>query len=177
MSVSGISASSYLSQSLQSWQTKAQTIQNEFQQLGQDLQSGNLTQAQSDFKTLSQNLPVTAGAVNATSMGANIDGFMAVLDPARALTYGSYITGPGYQIAYGIAADASGNAYVAGLTTSDVFLHGGAIRTDDAGNIDVFFMAVATGDTPSASALKGRARIDVFGEGAAADRHRIPARR
>jgi len=30
--------------------------ESEFQQLGQDLQSGNLTQAQSDFTTLSQNL-------------------------------------------------------------------------------------------------------------------------
>lgn len=57
MSVSGISANSYLTQSLQNWQSKAQTVQSEFQQLGQDLQSGNLTQAQSDFKTLSQNLP------------------------------------------------------------------------------------------------------------------------
>jgi len=57
MSISGISANSYLSQRLQTWQAKTQTIQSEFQQLGQDLQSGNLSQAQSDFKTLSQNLP------------------------------------------------------------------------------------------------------------------------
>ena len=57
MSISGISASSYLSQTLQNWQAKAQTIQSEFQQLGQDIQSGSLTQAQSDFNTLSQNLP------------------------------------------------------------------------------------------------------------------------
>jgi hypothetical protein len=55
MSVSGISSSS-LSQSVQNWQAKAQTIQNEFQQLGQDLQAGNLTQAQSDFSTLKQNI-------------------------------------------------------------------------------------------------------------------------
>jgi hypothetical protein len=32
-------------------------IKEEFQQLGQDLQSGNLTQAQSDFATLSKNFP------------------------------------------------------------------------------------------------------------------------
>lgn len=57
MSISGISASSYLNQTLQNSQAKAQTIQGEFQQLGQDLQSGNITQAQSDFNTLSQNLP------------------------------------------------------------------------------------------------------------------------
>jgi DNA anti-recombination protein RmuC len=55
MSVSGVSSSSALSQSLQSWQAKAQKIQSEFQQLGQDIQAGNLTQAQSDFSTLSQN--------------------------------------------------------------------------------------------------------------------------
>jgi hypothetical protein len=41
---------------VQSWQAKAQKIQSEFQQLGQDLQAGNLTQAQSDFSTLSQNV-------------------------------------------------------------------------------------------------------------------------
>ena len=57
MSISGISASNSLSQSVQSWQTRAQKIQTEFQQIGQDLQSGNLTQARSDFNALSQNLP------------------------------------------------------------------------------------------------------------------------
>jgi outer membrane protein assembly factor BamD (BamD/ComL family) len=41
---------------VQSWQAKAQKIQSEFQQLGQDLQAGSLTQAQSDFSTLSQNV-------------------------------------------------------------------------------------------------------------------------
>jgi hypothetical protein len=56
MSVSGISASSSLSQSMQGWQVRAQKIQSEFQQLGQDLQAGNLTKAQSDFSILSQNV-------------------------------------------------------------------------------------------------------------------------
>ena len=56
MSVTGISSSSYLSQSVQSWQAKAQKIQSEFQQLGQDLQAGKLSQAQSDFSTMSQNI-------------------------------------------------------------------------------------------------------------------------
>src|SRR5208337_3737296 len=56
MSVSGVSSSSSLSQSMQTWQAKAQKIQSEFQQLGQDLQAGKLSQAQSDFSTLSQNM-------------------------------------------------------------------------------------------------------------------------
>ncbi len=56
MSVSGVSSSSSLSESLQMWQARAQKIQSEFQQLGQDLQAGNLTQAQSDFSSLTRNI-------------------------------------------------------------------------------------------------------------------------
>ncbi len=57
MSVTGIASSilSILSGS-QHQRSPIQQIRSEFQQLGQDLQSGNLTQAQSDFTTLSQNL-------------------------------------------------------------------------------------------------------------------------
>jgi hypothetical protein len=56
MSITAVSSSSSLSQSLQAWQARSQKIQSEFQQLGQDLQAGNLTQAKSDFSTLSSNL-------------------------------------------------------------------------------------------------------------------------
>lgn len=53
MSVSGISSSSLYD--TQSVQNNAQQFQQDFQQLGQDLGSGNLSAAQSDFATL-QNL-------------------------------------------------------------------------------------------------------------------------
>jgi hypothetical protein len=43
------------------------SISTEFQQLGQDLQSGNLSQAQQDFATLSQNLPGGIQAVRSFS--------------------------------------------------------------------------------------------------------------
>ena len=63
MSIIGILSSNLFSagaaqntQSNQSNPTVFQQIKTEFQQLGQDLQSGNLTAAQSDFTTLSQNL-------------------------------------------------------------------------------------------------------------------------
>ncbi len=52
MSVAGI-ASAGLSQ-LASLQRNYQQVRGEFKQLGQDLQAGNLTQAQTDFVTLSQ---------------------------------------------------------------------------------------------------------------------------
>ena len=54
MSVAGILSSSLASYSTQSAQSQKQKFQQEFQQLGQDLQSGNLTAAQSDFATLTQ---------------------------------------------------------------------------------------------------------------------------
>ena len=56
MSLSSITASSFfgLTHALQGSGGQIQKVQSEFQQLGQDLQAGNLTQAQSDFATLSQ---------------------------------------------------------------------------------------------------------------------------
>ena len=70
MSVVGI-ASTALTQ-LGNIQSRFQQVQGEFKTLGQDLQAGNLTRAQTDFVTLSQsvtsqltsNSPV-ASAVNA----------------------------------------------------------------------------------------------------------------
>src|SRR5271169_3216037 len=54
MSVSGISSSSLFDYNTQSVQNRKQQFQQEFQQLGQDLQSGNLSAAQSDFASLQQ---------------------------------------------------------------------------------------------------------------------------
>src|SRR5579864_3876779 len=54
MSVSGISSSNLFDSSNQTIQNNMQQFQKEFQQLGQDLQSGNLSAAQSDFVTLQQ---------------------------------------------------------------------------------------------------------------------------
>ena len=54
MSVTGIT--SINSAQLANVQHSFQKVQSEFKQLGQDLQSGNLTQAQADFLTLSQSL-------------------------------------------------------------------------------------------------------------------------
>ena len=58
-------------QSTQNNQSNFQQIQAEFQQLGQDLQSGNLTQAQQDFATLSQNFPAAQQAGASASTNAN----------------------------------------------------------------------------------------------------------
>jgi hypothetical protein len=57
MSISAIASSLFQPSITQSVQNKFQQVQSEFQQLGQDLQAGNLSQAQQDFATLTQSLP------------------------------------------------------------------------------------------------------------------------
>jgi outer membrane protein assembly factor BamD (BamD/ComL family) len=54
MSVSGISSTNFFNSSTQSVQSNMQKFRKEFQQLGQDLQSGNISAAQSDFAALQQ---------------------------------------------------------------------------------------------------------------------------
>src|SRR5579863_5626840 len=46
---------------------KYQHVQKKFQQLGQDPQTGNLTQAQQDYATLSQNLPLAQSSTTAST--------------------------------------------------------------------------------------------------------------
>jgi outer membrane protein assembly factor BamD (BamD/ComL family) len=67
MSVSGISSSSLFNYENQNVQNKTQQMQQEFQQLGKDLQSGNLSAAQSDFATLQQLQPQTSSTSSAQS--------------------------------------------------------------------------------------------------------------
>ena len=59
MSVTGIASTilSGLSGYQHRGQSKVQQLAGEFKQLAQDVQSGNLTQAQQDFTTLAQNIP------------------------------------------------------------------------------------------------------------------------
>lgn len=68
MLVAGI-ASSVLSglNGAQNGQSKFQQIRGEFKQLAQDLQSGNLAQAQQDYTTLSQNIPGLSQTSSAAS--------------------------------------------------------------------------------------------------------------
>ena len=67
MSVSGISSSSLSNYDSQSVQNQIQQFQQAFQQLGQDLQSGNLSAAQSDFATLQQLRPQSTSTSSSQS--------------------------------------------------------------------------------------------------------------
>jgi outer membrane protein assembly factor BamD (BamD/ComL family) len=71
MSVLGIATSSLLSYLTQSEnvQSNKQQFKQEFQQLGQDMQSGNLSAAQSDFAILQRNMSQSASTGTAQSSG------------------------------------------------------------------------------------------------------------
>ena len=55
-------------------QRNYQQVRNEFKQLGQDLQSGNLTQAQTDFVTLSQSVSAQYGSSSPVAKTLNTIG-------------------------------------------------------------------------------------------------------
>ncbi len=67
MSVAGISSSNLFSYGSQYVQGKMQQMQQEFKQLGTDLQSGNLAAAQSDFASLQQLNPQSTSSSSSTS--------------------------------------------------------------------------------------------------------------
>jgi len=67
MSVSGILSSNFSNDNTQSVQNQMQQFRQEFQQLGQDLQSGNLSAAQADFATLQQLEPQSSSSASSSS--------------------------------------------------------------------------------------------------------------
>lgn len=72
MSVTGVSASSfYQGPNAATGQSRLQQIQQQFKQLGIDLQSGNLIHAQSDFGNLRENLPTPSQNTLNTSQTSN----------------------------------------------------------------------------------------------------------
>lgn len=62
MSLLGIASSSLFSLLTQNVQSNKPRFQGEFQRLGQDLQSGNLSAAQSDLTALTQNIPTSSSS-------------------------------------------------------------------------------------------------------------------
>ena len=75
--------------------------------------------------SFSENLPVSQNALSPVTAKAGLNGFIAVIDPSappvNALSYASYITGPGSQVVFGVDVDANGSIYLTGYATSDIF--------------------------------------------------------
>ena len=68
MSISGISGQNYYSNAVYNQQNNRQQMQTDFAQLGQDLQSGNLTQAQSDYTNIQSLQQSSQANSNASGM-------------------------------------------------------------------------------------------------------------
>ncbi len=102
--------------------------------------------------TSSTDFATTSGAFQTTYGGGLSNGFVTKLNPTgSALVYSTYLGGNGgNDTGYGIALDASGNAYVAGLTESTNFpTTPGAFQTINGGQRDAFVTKL----NPGGSAL------------------------
>ncbi|MEJ2009723.1 MAG: SBBP repeat-containing protein [Acidobacteriota bacterium] len=97
--------------------------------------------------TLSSNFP-TASAYQSTYGGSG-DAFIAKYNAAgTTLDYSTYLGGTGLDRAFSIAVDSSGNAYVAGDTTSTQFTAtSGAPQISNNGNTDAFVAELGAGGT------------------------------
>ncbi len=87
--------------------------------------------------TLSANFPISSGAAQ-TNFGGDQNVFVTKLTSAGAISYSTFLGGSGTDHAGGIAADSSGNAYVAGGTTSTNFPVADAIQSTNGGGQDAF---------------------------------------
>jgi len=83
MSVAGISSTSLYQPS--SVNTTSQNRRSEFQQLGQDLQDGNLTAAQQDFSKLTQVTPKASSGVQSASLNSQVSAFGSILQDLNTL--------------------------------------------------------------------------------------------
>jgi hypothetical protein len=72
--------------------------------------------------TFSVDFPTTMGAIQTTRAGRSYDVFVTKINPSGTnLVYSTYLGGADVDNGTGIAADASGNAYVVGTTSSADF--------------------------------------------------------
>jgi hypothetical protein len=87
-------------------------------------------------EAISPDFPTTAGAFKTTGF---FNAFVTKLNPTGSLVYSTYLGGSGTDFGWGIAVDATGNAYVTGQTDSTNFsTTPGAFRTALAGGNDAF---------------------------------------
>ena len=92
--------------------------------------------------TQSNNFPTTPGAFQTTSGGG--DAFVTKLNAAGSgLVYSTYLGGSGFDLGFGIALDALGNAYVTGYTDGSFPVSSGAPQpTFGGGQNDAFVTKV-----------------------------------
>ncbi len=100
------------------------------------------------------------------SLGGGYDGFVAKLSSSGSmLEYSTYIGGSGIDSGFGIAADASGNAYVMGVSDSTNFPTATPFQSaNGGGTADLFIAKIRTGPTITAAMIQGK-KLFVSGGG------------
>jgi hypothetical protein len=111
----------------------------------------------------------TTNALQPTHKGGG-DAFIAKFNPTgSALIYSTYLGGSSSDEAHGVAVDASGNAYVIGLTNSTDFPTANSLQSFLDGSTDTFVVKLnATGSALIYSTYLGGSGLD-FGIGIAVD--------
>jgi hypothetical protein len=113
--------------------------------------------------TASPNFPTTTGALR-NFIGGKTDAFVVKLSPTgAALSYSTYLGGSGYEEGFGIAVNASGNAYVTGTTTStDFSTTSGVMQSILKGPIDAFVTKLSpNGNAATYSTYLGGSAADI----------------
>ncbi len=89
--------------------------------------------------TSSTDFPTTASPMQGTNGGGDNDVFVTKLDAAgTSKVYSTYLGGSGSDVAYSIAVDSDGNAYIGGSTLSTNFPTTNAMQASKAGGTDGF---------------------------------------
>jgi Bacterial Ig-like domain (group 3)/Beta-propeller repeat/Dockerin type I domain len=121
--------------------------------------------------TASTNFPTTAGAFQTSYGGGILDAFVTKLNAdGTGLVYSTYLGGSNEDRGFGIALNASGNAFITGDTQSTNFpTTAGAFQTSYGGNDDAFVTALSSSGAALAfSTYLGGNNTDV-GQGIAVD--------
>jgi hypothetical protein len=136
---------------------------------GRDIAVDGAGNAYVTGKTSSANFP-TANAIQ-PGFGGDNDVFVTELNAAgSALVYSTFLGGSDVDEAYAMTVDATGNAYVTGLTSSTNFPTANALQPSTGGgfeNQDAFVAKLSAGGTPLvySTYLGGSGEENPFGNG------------
>ena len=97
--------------------------------------------------TLSADFPMHGGFDTSYGGGGVPDAFVARFTPSGTLAWTSYLGGSARDIAYAIAIDSTGDAWVTGETSSTDFPVPGGFQTSKAGGRDAFVAMIAPAGT------------------------------
>ena len=119
--------------------------------------------------TLSTDFPTHNPLQAANGGGGGYDGFVVKLDATGALAYSTYLGGSGTDVALRVTANAAGNAYVTGYTSSSNFPTQNAVQPAWAGSLDSFVTVLnPAGGAMLFSTYLGGGNLDI-GLGVAVD--------